>query len=168
MLDCMNTSVYISSEEADRLFIECRALTSRAVIVRLQFVSNWLKKEKKEPLFEYDTDLNHACYLLGLAHEKLGDTHSASAFYLSAIQVWPEDADAYVAFSNNETDASKQIPILERGLQKFEDSRVRFNLAHAYMDLGQYEDAKSHLGKIDPSWSNYKQVEEELQNLSTI
>ncbi len=132
------------------------------MLVNLAFVTGWVEEGQQRPAFEYDTDLNHALYLLGLAHESQGNLTQAARYFLEAIKVWPEDAQSYVAYSNTEVDLERQIEVLEGGLCIFDDPSVRFNLAHAYMDLERFGKALVHLEAIDSEWDDFPKVLNDL------
>jgi tetratricopeptide (TPR) repeat protein len=159
----MTETPYISSIEADQLFNECHRASPQNILEKLAFVAAWSTSGRHAALFEYDTDLNHALYLLGQAFEKMEQRDEAAKFYRLAIEAWPIDEDAYVAYSNTEVNRDNQIEVLERGLILFDDPRVRFNLAHAYLDVGKESDALRHLRFIDKSWSHFDAVARDME-----
>lgn len=155
--------VWVSDSEADTLFFELRSAKPSEQIERLQFVVDWLNGTRVNSLFEYDTDLNHTLYLLGLSHESEGRFSEAALFFRSAIEVWPQDIAAYIAFSNVSDNLNDQIEVLENGLKHFDDPRVRLNLAHAYGDNGNASMALHHLSAIPKNWPEYSIVGEDIE-----
>jgi len=158
----MKHNTWKSSEEADAWFRQLDGLNAEQVIQRLEYVREAREHENTATLFEYDTDHNHAWYLLGLAHEKLGDLTTAAKCFRVAAETWPSDADAYVAYSNTEPNARLQTEFLEAGLQHVDDPRIRFNLANAYFDLAAPENALRHLEAISGDWESYGEVVEAI------
>lgn len=127
---------YYDSNAADALFSEINSAEPDVVISSLSFLMKDTDKEKVLN-FEYDTDLNHAWYLLGSAFEKLGRLESAASCFKRAAEIWPEDSEAFLAYSNTENSLQKQIPFLEWGCSVNDDMRIKFNLANALIDNGE-------------------------------
>ncbi len=103
--------IWVSDKDADTLFTELRSAKHSEKIERLQFVADWLNGAQEYSLFEYDTDLNHALYLLGFSHEAEGRLLEASLYFRHAIEIWPQDIEAYIAFSNVSDDLNQQIEV---------------------------------------------------------
>jgi tetratricopeptide (TPR) repeat protein len=131
--------------------------------MRLNYLETERQKGFPTALFEYDTDHNHAWYLRGLAFEKLGNRTEAASCFLVAIEVWPDDADSYVAYSNTEDDLEAITEVLERGVVRTDDERIRFNLANTYLDLNLPERAVSHANSLMRSGSTLSGIEETLE-----
>lgn len=164
----MSTILKYSSSEADQLFERLNAAEPAVVISELEFITKSKEYDEGEVIFEYDSDHNHAWYLLGLAYEALGNKKEAALCFVRAIKIYPSDADAYVAYSNTEDKLEEQVTCLEIGLRQFEDPRVRLNLANALLDLNQPRKALFHLEQIAPGFKNYSKVVEAKEIASLI
>ncbi len=149
---------FLSSREADDLFHRLDTAEPSVVIDELAFLTDYSFVGDQPPVFEYDTDLNHAFYLLGLAYEKNAFYSKSSECFQKAIEAWPQDVESYVAVSNVEDNLELQVEILERGVQFCPDPRILLNLAHAYGDLQLLGKALKMLQRISPTWEQYDLV----------
>lgn len=102
---------------------------------------------------------NHALYLLGCYHLKLGQNRSAVRFFKKAISVWPQDCDSYVAISNCDVLSEDVIEVMRQGtVQCPRDDRIAVNLANILFDLEKYEEAKEVAMKVNKSSEYYSVV----------
>lgn len=152
--------MFVTSDQADTLFSKLNSAPAVQVLEQLQFVSRFDAEESERPFFEFDTDLNHAWYLIGLAHEALGNQSEAARSFRRAAEVWPSDAEAFLAYSNVEQDLDAQIAFLTWGLTKTDDPRIMFNLANAYLDTGRPIEAMQALDGIPSKVSFWDDVVE--------
>lgn len=157
---------FVVSDDADDLFRELNNAEPARVLSQLAFVEEAAHTDSHAPVFEYDTDHNHAWYLLGLAYEKMGDNLCASKCFLNAIDAWPDDASSYVAYSNVEPDPRKIPEVLRSGVVRTNDYRINFNLANTYMDLGKPDKALEALRRIKLNSENRGEVEESIRRAS--
>lgn len=164
----MKEEYWKSSEQADKWFRELSTLDAAERVRELGYVTEIWNSADRVPIFEYDTDHNHAWYLLGLAYEEGGNFAEAAKCFRVSAEIWPNDADAYVAFSNVERDAASQVEVLEEGLKFVDDPRIRFNLANAYLDLGDPKNALVQLNAIPKSWSEYSDVKVSISQADTL
>jgi Flp pilus assembly protein TadD len=94
---------------------------------------------------DYRTDPNHSYYILGDIEFKKENFERASYYFKRAIKVRSDDTEALLALGNC-FDAMK-LPVKARNtLQKAlalkpRDKSIKFNLANAQLDLGNYEKA---------------------------
>ncbi len=153
---------YLYSDEADKLFLRLNKAEPSIILEELNYVQESYKKDPTIPLFEYDTDHNHAWYTLGLAYEKTGQKRNAARCFRIAIEVWPTDADSYVAYSNVEDQLDLISNVLEAGVEQTDDNRIRFNLSNTYLDLGMPDQALEHLRRIKEKGGFGNEVAEQI------
>lgn len=151
---------HLSGEEADKLFSQLNVASPDRVLRALDYLVKAREAASPAVFFDYDSNHNHAWYLIGLAYEKQGRFAMAADAFHYAAKIYPSDASAYLAFSNVEDDLRRQVTVLEQALDTIEDWELRFNLANAYMDLGDPASALRHLEKIDPALADDTEVNE--------
>src|SRR5262245_11469038 len=91
---------------------------------------------------QFDSDRNHAWYLVGdiLFHQ--GNLDEAAVAFRKAIKEWPQDVDARMALANCMSELGRHrwaVFHLRKAISSASDvPALRYNLGNAYFDLGQY------------------------------
>ena len=93
----------------------------------------------------YDSDLNHAWYLIGDAYYRLGNLEFAVSAFKKAIQQWADDKDAILALSNCYSELnslSDAENVLRTAIQKWPgDGYYWYNLGNSLFDQRKYEES---------------------------
>lgn len=93
----------------------------------------------------YDLDANHAWYVIADIHCREGRFDLAKRAFERALIEWPEDVDALIGLANACTELemselSLRTLIVAKKFNPF-DERVSYNLANAYLDCEDHEEA---------------------------
>lgn len=93
----------------------------------------------------YDSDLNHAWYIIGKGFDRRGEQTRAVAAFERALEEWPDDAEAHSMLGCLYSDIGNHGSAghhFRRALALDPASdEVKYNLANALFDQGKYEDA---------------------------
>ncbi len=89
----------------------------------------------------------------------------AATCFLNAFFAYPKDIEALVAYTNTQENLEKQVCEIESILAVSEDWRIRFNLANAYIDLGQKEKALRHLERINSKHADTDKINRAILEL---
>lgn len=88
-------------------------------------------------------DENHSWYVIGSIYFRMSEYKSAIEAFKRAIELWPEDADAYLGLANCYFECGDlgavRDTLLEGSSRSPEDLRIRYNLANSYFDLAEYK-----------------------------
>lgn len=88
-------------------------------------------------------DLNHAWFLVGEIHYRMGALRKSTAAFQKALEHWPQDQEALLALADCRSElgqAAEAERLLRGGLEQWSgDAQLTFNLGNALFDQGQYE-----------------------------
>ncbi len=100
----------------------------------------------------YDTDENHAWYLVGNAYFKLKNYQQAISSFKRAIECWQDDKDGYLALANSYSDfglPKKAEQVLRTALKKWpSDEKFVYNMGNALFDQKKYQDSIIYYEKV--------------------
>lgn len=101
----------------------------------------------------YDSDLNHAWYIVGDIYFENGNYESAIHAFKQALTAWPMDKDAMLALANSYSEIvmpDKAEKVLRDALKLDpKNPLLLYNLANSLFDQGNYQDSIILYEKIE-------------------
>lgn len=124
----------------------------------------------------YDSDLNHAWYIVGDIFFKQGEYEQAVSSFKKALDDWPDDVDAMLALSNcyselNMPKKSEEVLLKAKKISPMNMSII-YNLGNSFFDQKMYQQAINMYNIVESTdenlqslaTKNIKRAEEKLKN----
>ncbi len=120
-----------------------------------------MKRYTEKSFLPEASDLNHEAYTDGCKHYKKGNFSRAKKAFLSAIEYWPQDSQAWHALGNcyDELEKPNKAEGCFRKSLKYtapgKESDVLFNLGNSLFDQKKYTEAVECYSKVSGQSSAY-------------